>query len=116
MLELLGGLLSVTFDVFTQACPLSTVPLKPCICHPRETHVLQKQKQADACMWVILQKLSLRRLPSLADIGGPVEGCTCIVTGPTRCALSFCIAIPTVQHFFLEYNGVSMHRQKVIVC
>ncbi|CAL5227473.1 g10450 [Coccomyxa viridis] len=46
MLELVGGLLSVTFDVFTQ-------------------------------------KLQLFRLPSLADIGGPVEGCTCIVTGPT---------------------------------
>lgn len=32
------------------------------------------------------QKLHLRNVPALADIGAPAEGCTCIVTGPTRCA------------------------------
>lgn len=32
-----------------------------------------------------VQKLHLRNLPALKDIGGAVDGCTCIVTGPTRC-------------------------------
>ncbi|BDA41074.1 Retinol dehydrogenase 11 [Coccomyxa sp. Obi] len=45
-MELFGGLIAVTLDVF-------------------------------------LQKLHLRNVPALADIGGPAEGCTCIVTGPT---------------------------------
>ena len=30
------------------------------------------------------QRLRLRSVPSIDEIGGPIEGLTCIVTGPTR--------------------------------
>ena len=34
--------------------------------------------------FLLVQRLYLRNVPALDDIGGPAEGCTCIVTGPTR--------------------------------
>ena len=45
-----------------------------------------------------------------------MEGCTCIVTGPTRCALSSCVEAPSVQHLFQEYIVVSMRCQELIFC
>ena len=49
-----------------------------------------------------MQKLHLRNLPSLGDIGGPVEGCTCIVTGPTRSAVILIISMSLSQQASCE--------------
>lgn len=66
--ERVTGLYAVTVDVFTQvsitSVSASTEPIA--LNHPG------------------LQKLRLRGVPAIDSVGGPAEGLTYIVTGPTR--------------------------------
>ena len=66
--ERVTGLFAVTVDVFTQVNTTSASASTPRLAlnHPG------------------LQKLRLRGVPAIDNVGGPAEGLTYIVTGPTR--------------------------------
>ncbi len=68
--ERVTGLFAVTVDVFTQVSTTSASASTPRLAlnHPG------------------LQKLRLRGVPAIDSVGGPAEGLTYIVTGPTRYA------------------------------
>ncbi len=68
--ERVTGLFAVTVDVFTQVSTTSASASTPRLSlnHPG------------------LQKLRLRGVPAIDSVGGPAEGLTYIVTGPTRYA------------------------------
>ena len=51
-----------------------------------------------------LQKFFLRNVPSLNDIGGPAEGCTCIITGPTRHGSKHLMCKTLLFPFFLTLS------------
>ncbi len=72
LLERVSGLFAVAVDVFTQVSvvKMSVLP----------------QQVAHASVLVCIQKIRLRGLPAIDKIGGPAEGLTYIVTGPTRFA------------------------------
>ena len=99
-MELLGGLIDVAFDVFFQVLmrSLFTISLQQdasIVTSSILWHNLTNFMLLHVCVMLDLyitvvlaaQKLHLRNLPALKDIGGPADGCTCIVTGPTRCAV-----------------------------
>ena len=66
--ERVTGLFAVTVDVFTQVSITSASASTPRVAfnHPG------------------LQKIRLRGVPAVDSVGGPAEGLTYIVTGPTR--------------------------------
>lgn len=70
--ERVTGLFAVTVDVFTQVRLTSAFA-----CTPRH-----------AFHYPGLQKVRLRGVPPIDSVGGPAEGLTYIVTGPTRYAPS----------------------------
>ncbi len=68
--ERVTGLFAVTVDVFTQVSITSASASTPRVAfnHPG------------------LQRIRLRGVPAIDSVGGPAEGLTYIVTGPTRYA------------------------------
>ena len=81
MLDLLVGFVSVSLDVFLQVHLACTASSCPC----RGTN-----QQPCLVIGMRMQRIYLRNLPSVDKVGGPADGMTCIVTGPTRCVLTPC--------------------------